>query len=67
MTRTDRLAPRASAVYVVRFVRQDGRDVKHRYFARRHDAQVYADKITGYGKRPHIFTATVSEWREIHD
>ena len=48
-----RLHPRDGRVYVVRWVRTDGRDVKHRFYLRRHDALARAERspLVGQGRR----------------
>jgi hypothetical protein len=57
----DRLTPTANRLYVVRWIRADGRDIKHRYFAREIDARAFHAKLTGFGKTAAIFT-TVTSW-----
>lgn len=58
-----RLRPTTRSVFVVRWIRTDGRDVKHRYFSRRHDAETYAAKLRSYGKDPAVFRAA-TEWEQ---
>lgn len=60
-----RLTPRATALYVVRWIRADGRDVKHRYFAREHDARGCASKLARHGRAPQIFRAPVGDWEAL--
>jgi hypothetical protein len=44
---SDRLTPTSSTLWVVRWVRADGRDVKHRYFRRQSDAETFHAKLEG--------------------
>lgn len=63
----DRLTPRNGTLYIVRWIRDDGRDVKHKYFTRRHDAEQFANKLVDHGKDTDdvaIFTTTTT-WEEV--
>lgn len=59
-----RTAPRNGELYAVRWVRTDGRDVKHRYFRRWTDALTFAQKLRSYGKRPRVYV-TDTTWTEV--
>lgn len=61
---TNRLAPTSTQLYVVRWIRDDGRDVKHKHFTREHDARAFLDKLHGYGKEAALF-ATPAKWRAV--
>ncbi|MBT2207023.1 hypothetical protein [Actinomadura sp. NEAU-AAG7] len=52
-------------LFVVRWERADGRDIKHRFFSRRRDALAYASKLTRFGKAPEVFAAPIGEWQSI--
>ena len=47
-----RLTPTDGPLHVVRWVREDGRDIKHRYFRRTTDADTFATKLIANGKHP---------------
>ena len=58
----DRLTPTTTRLYVVRWIREDGRDVKHKHFTRESDAQNFHDRLTRFGKTAAIFT-TQTSWK----
>jgi len=58
-----RLHPRDGRVYVVRWVRTDGRDVKHRFYLRRHDALARAERLRRWGKDVAVYESPVA-WQE---
>lgn len=60
-----RLTPRTAELFAVRWIREDGRDVKHRLFTRHHNAVAYAKKIAGYGKAAEVFRAPVGDWARV--
>lgn len=57
----DRLTPTSPHLYVVRWIRTDGRDVKHKHFTRETDARAFHTKLTGLGKTAAIFS-TPTTW-----
>lgn len=59
--RRTRLIPQEGELFVVRWLRQDGRDVRHKYFRRRHDAQAFAARLDRFGKTYAIFS-TWARW-----
>ncbi len=58
-----RIAPAPGPLYVVRWIRLDGRDVKHRYFRRRHDARAFQAKLRAAGRDARLYQ-TPTTWRE---
>ncbi len=63
MTGSSRLTPSAGALYVVRWVRLDGRDVRHRYYRRHRDAHAFAAKLASVGREARIYRTNVT-WQE---
>ncbi len=60
-----RLTPSNGPLHVVRWIRDDGRDVKHRYFRRDTDASAFVRKLIANGKRPNDvahFTTETAVW-----
>lgn len=58
----DRLTPRATELFVVRWIREDGRDVKHKHFTRSADAERFHDRLREAGKDVAIYS-TATDWR----
>lgn len=58
------LAPADGELYVVRWVRQDGSCVKHRYFRRDIDARRFLRKLRAGGWSAAMFSAAVN-WSEV--
>ncbi len=58
-----RIAPVDGALYVVRWVRLDGRVVKHRYFRRRHDAKAFQLKLHKVSREARLYK-TAATWQE---
>ena len=56
-----RLLPRAERLYVVRWVRRDGRCVKHRTYTRRYDAERFYRRLRDGGWAVEMFS-TPTEW-----
>lgn len=61
---TPTLKPRSGPLYVVRWIRLDGRNAKHRYFRRRTDAARFLKRLQDGGWDAAMFH-TVAGWREI--
>lgn len=57
-----RLQPRDGALYVVRWLRTDGSQAKHRYFRREHDARRLLARLTAGGWTAELYV-TDTEWR----
>lgn len=57
------IRPAAGALYVVRWVRLDGRDAKHHYYRRLHDAQSFKARLVAAGREARIFR-TQTRWEE---
>lgn len=64
MTTPPRLAPSDGPLYVVRWIRLDGRDARHRYFRRRHDAEAFQQKLVATGRDTRLFQ-TSTAWVEV--
>jgi len=60
---TTRLRPPDGRVFVVRWVRNDGRDVVHRFYLRRHAAVARAERLRRWGKDVAVFESPAA-WRE---
>ncbi len=58
-----RIAPTPGALYVVRWIRRDGRDACHRYYRRQHDAKAFATKLRDAGRESRIYR-TPTTWKE---
>ena len=56
-----RLTPTSRQLYIVRWIREDGRDVRHKHFTRENDARAFLARLQGYGKDAALFT-TNTEW-----
>lgn len=56
-TTRDDLTPPNGTIYVVRWIRADGRDTKHKYFRRSHDAQTFHDRLHAGGWTVATFTS----------
>lgn len=61
---TDRLTPTSPQLYIVRWIRDDGRDVKHKHFTREHDARAFLAKLHRFEKTAALFT-TRTDWQPI--
>lgn len=59
---TNRLTPTSPQLYVVRWLREDGRDVKHKHFTREHDARAFLHRLQAFGKEAALFT-TRTDWK----
>ena len=57
------LRPRNGGLWVVRWIRTDGRNAKHRYFRRRADARVFAARLRSLGKPVRVYL-TETKWLE---
>lgn len=51
------LVPRSGSLFVVRWVRNDGKVVKHRYYRRRADAEAFALRLSQGGWYVEMFRA----------
>ncbi len=60
---TTRLRPPDGSVWVVRWVRNDGRDAVHRFYLRRHDALARAERLRSWGKDVAVYESPVA-WQE---
>lgn len=58
----NRLTPTSRQLHVVRWIREDGRDVKHKHFTREQDARAYLARLQGFGKEAALFT-TRTDWK----
>jgi hypothetical protein len=56
------LRPSADRVWIVRWVREDGRDTKHRMFLRRHPARTFCARLRANGKDVANFTSDTT-WK----
>ena len=56
-----RLYPRSTRLWTVRWIREDGRNAKHKRFSRQSDAEAFHRKLREHGKEAAIFTTPV-EW-----
>lgn len=56
------LEPSTARLYVVRWIREDGRNAKHKHFSRAADATDFHDKLTSLGKTAAIYTTPV-QWQ----
>ncbi len=59
-----RVAPTVGPLYVVRWIRLDGRDVRHRYYRRQHDAKAFQAKLRAAGREARIYR-TPTTWQEV--
>lgn len=64
MSRQDRMTPVDGALYVVRWVRLDGRDVRHRYYRRLIDAKGFQAKLDGVERDARIYLTT-TKWQKV--
>ena len=55
------LTPSRGSLYVVRWIRADGRNAKHRYFRRRHDAHAFLTRLRDGGWTAELYR-TNTEW-----
>lgn len=60
----DRYAPITDHLWIVRWVRLDGRDVKHRYYTRLQDAEAFACKLRGANRIARVYVTT-TEWEQV--
>lgn len=58
----DQLRPRAGTLYVVRWIRLDGRNIKHKYFRRPADAHDFLNKLHQGGWTAELFVSSTA-WR----
>ncbi len=58
-----RIAPTPGPLFVVRWIRLDGRDARHRYYRRRHDAEAFATKLSTAGRDARLYRTTTA-WQE---
>lgn len=56
----NRLEPRRGHLHVVRWVRADGRDVRHRYYRRPADARRFLAKLHASGHEAAMFSSPVT-------
>jgi len=49
-----------SQLFVVRWVRTDGRDVKQKFYRRRHDADSFAARLASYGKPVTVYATAAT-------
>ena len=61
MSARDRLRPPDGEVWIVRWIRADGTQVKHNFYRRRHDAERRADRLRRYGKHVALYR-TPTAW-----
>lgn len=54
------LKPRDGRLHVVRWVRKDGRDTRHRYFRRVTDARRFLAKLIASGRDAAMFSTQVT-------
>lgn len=59
------LVPRIRRVHLVRWMRADRPEAKHRYFARAGDARTFQQKLAGYDIPAKIYVTRVGEWQEL--
>ena len=57
-----RLTPTSRQLYIVRWIREDGRDVRHKHFTRETDARAFLARLQDYGKDAALFT-THTDWK----
>jgi len=57
------LKPSAPRLWIVRWVRADGLETRHRVFLRRHPAQRHLARLLDHGRTAALFTTAVS-WKE---
>jgi hypothetical protein len=58
------IAPISGPLFVVRWIRLDGRDVRHRYYRRLHDAKTFATKLRDAGREARIYRTTTRKQTE---
>jgi len=58
------LRPRDGKLYVVRWVRADGSETRHRYFRRLDDAAKFDERLAAAGREVNIFE-TDTRWSEV--
>jgi len=57
------LQPSAPRLWIVRWVRADGTETRHRVFLRRHPAQRFLTKLIDHGRTAGMFS-TAATWQE---
>ncbi len=57
------LKPSARRIWIVRWVRADGLETRHRMFLRRHPAQRFLAMLIDHGRTAGMFSASVC-WKE---
>ncbi len=57
----DRLRPRSRRLWLVRWVEVSGRNVRHRYYTRHHDASRFLDTLQDHGRDAELYLTRV-EW-----
>lgn len=55
------LNPQNTTLHIVRWIRADGTEIRHRYFWRLRDAVAFHDKLAASGKTVAMFE-TPTEW-----
>jgi hypothetical protein len=60
----DRLRPPDGDLFVVRWLRADGRDVRMKRYARRCDAERWAARLARHGIACGVYVTSTS-WREV--
>lgn len=55
------LKPRGRRVWIVRWVRADGRETVHKIYMRRHPAERFCRRLKRSGREAEIFTSAV-DW-----
>lgn len=63
-TEPARLVPRDGPLYVVRWIRKDGRDVRHRYYRRYAQAAAFALTLRSRGRQCRLFE-TETNWQDV--
>lgn len=58
------LRPRDGRLFVVRWIRDDGHETRHRHFRRQHDAGVLLEKLLEDGHEAAMFVSD-TEWAKV--
>jgi hypothetical protein len=58
------LTPTDGPLYVVRWLRLDGRNAKHRYFRREHDARRFLDRLVNGGWTARLYVSETT-WKDV--
>jgi len=58
------LRPRDGNLFVVRWIRADGTETRHRYFRRLHDAYLWHERLVEQGREAGIFSSATI-WSEV--